>query len=855
TAISETRAAVAQLRSQFGGELGQMQRVSTVALGQVTQSLAQVGGQMPLVGSAVNALNSQFANVTTASAGASAGIAGLAGVAVIGAAATGALVTAVITLGKEFFNLTKQTAEYQGKLLDTSQKTGFMVETLSGLQVLAKNTGGSIDGISASLVIFEKNMEKASTGQGEMSKKFKQLNIDTLDNEKALRQAFTALAQMPEGARQAATALALFGRSGKDVLAIVKETNGNLDEAIAKFSEMGLIVSTEAAIAADRFNDSLELMEGQLAAVGRTLTESSIPAFTAFFEDISKALSGNQESWRAWQEVILNVTATTLGTLEGFVNWVRDNFNTSLLGNILEAKQSIGQRAIASITASEVQAITQRAARGSRGSDDGVGGGGGGGKANTAAQKAFAAALKAAALAEREAQQVIAESIAENHRARDEQVREIEEFTKREIELSDQRLNAIIDRVNAEQSAIERAHRQKLITQAEFDLKDRELSLQTRQAVQKNSDDTFKLEQERDREIAEAELAANRRANQIAEDADQRQIERIKSRIQRQEILESEGEQQIAAILAEGFARRKKALEAETDSYATSLERKAAINGELIRLDGERAKSAEDAAKRISQAQFDEQNAAAKGATRPRRVFLEQEEEEGREQNPFDALNKAIQGMDEGIQKTLAGGALDAMSLAFSTLGQAVGQAVEAFVLFGSAGTSVRKVTAEILAGIAKQAAIKAVFELAQGFAALALAFFGVPNAGLSAGAHFKAAAIYGAIAGIAAIAGRGVAGDAFSQNGSTTNRGATQQGTSSGSTTQRRAPEAVDIDRRVASSQTQAADIAAAVRQGMEGFVLKAEITRDEGSTVRMWVDNYRGNGLVRKMVTEDGG
>ncbi|MGI8838912.1 MAG: hypothetical protein ACR2H4_20070, partial [Pyrinomonadaceae bacterium] len=42
TAISETRAAVAQLRSQFGGELGQMQRVSTVALGQVTQSLAQV---------------------------------------------------------------------------------------------------------------------------------------------------------------------------------------------------------------------------------------------------------------------------------------------------------------------------------------------------------------------------------------------------------------------------------------------------------------------------------------------------------------------------------------------------------------------------------------------------------------------------------------------------------------------------------------------------------------------------------------------------------------------------------------------------------------------------------------------
>jgi hypothetical protein len=118
----------------------------------------------------------------------------------------------------------------------------------------------------------------------------------------------------------------------------------------------------------------------------------------------------------------------------------------------------------------------------------------------------------------------------------------------------------------------------------------------------------------------------------------------------------------------------------------------------------------------------------------------------------------------EGNTAAIAG--VDALSGAFSQLGQAIGETVNAWVLYGSAGQSVRQVTAQILAGIAQQATVKAIFELAEGFAALAMAFFGVPNAGPSATAHFTAAAIYGGIAGIAAVAGRAVAGDSMKGGG-----------------------------------------------------------------------------------------
>jgi tape measure domain-containing protein len=158
----------------------------------------------------------------------------------------------------------------------------------------------------------------------------------------------------------------------------------------------------------------------------------------------------------------------------------------------------------------------------------------------------------------------------------------------------------------------------------------------------------------------------------------------------------------------------------------------------------------------------------------------------------FEAANANLTGAKQ--EAALAG--LSAMTEAFSGLGQAVGSVVESFVLYGSAGTSVRKVTAQILAGVAQQAAVKAIFELAEGFAALALAFFGVPNAGPSASAHFTAAAIYGGIAGVAAIAGRAVAGNAFQST--TASAGSSSGGTSrsSGRGTSTSGSSPIDRDR-----------------------------------------------------------
>jgi hypothetical protein len=78
----------------------------------------------------------------------------------------------------------------------------------------------------------------------------------------------------------------------------------------------------------------------------------------------------------------------------------------------------------------------------------------------------------------------------------------------------------------------------------------------------------------------------------------------------------------------------------------------------------------------------------------------------------------------------------------------------------------IKKFTATLIAELAKMAAVQAIWELAQGFAMLALNFFWPdPKLAASAAAHFHAAAIYGGMAVIASVAGRAVAGDSFKQD------------------------------------------------------------------------------------------
>lgn len=183
----------------------------------------------------------------------------------------------------------------------------------------------------------------------------------------------------------------------------------------------------------------------------------------------------------------------------------------------------------------------------------------------------------------------------------------------------------------------------------------------------------------------------------------------------------------------------------------------------------------------------------------------------------------ALQGIQRAWADTKAG-----VVAAGKEMAKGAGQLLQNWVLLGSAGpNSVRKMTAAVLAGFAAEAAVAGLMETAKGFAAL----FTNPPA---AAGHFTAAGIFGLVGGAAAIGGRKLAGNLFQQDA----RG------SSGAPNQSRL--AVD-DRPQSRTITETRQQAQPVQVN-----LKVDVTRDEGSIVKVIRENYNNNGEMRQLILD---
>lgn len=302
------------------------------------------------------------------------------------------------------------------------------------------------------------------------------------------------------------------------------------------------------------------------------------------------------------------------------------------------------------------------------------------------------------------------------------------------------------------------------------------------------------------------DLALNQQLISIRHTQREGELARIDALLERQAISESTAITHRLLILREEHEDRTLLLETERAQLTTSAEKK-------IELDNKKIESEQrytDEFKRLTNERIDAINRESAAGAPGVKGGVEGDgsvqpgfdralgDVPGRADNTtsaIDQLGRSIQANLTGTQFTAATAGLQTMVEVFGQLGQAVGQAAAAWVLYGNSGTSVRKLTAEVLASITQMAIVKAAFQLAEGFAALALAFFGIPNAGPSAAAHFTAAGIYAGIAGIAAVSGRVAAGQEFNKATSTTTGGGSTSsgGSSSGSNT----PKTIEVDRR----------------------------------------------------------
>jgi len=237
-------------------------------------------------------------------------------------------------IGESVFGLAKSFSETGTTIFTASQKIGMSAEALSVIKGAADISRSSIEDFTTGFARFEKNL---SGGGGKVSGVFKQMGIDikagVKDPEAAFAQFLTKFNEIPAGANRAGVAIALFGKSGANLIPTFLKLGGSFEEAKQKAIEAGLVFDQDGVEKAKKFSDAYIQLQKVVKGFGLTIGKEFAPVITGAMEDISSFLIANRGAWTEWgrsagalMEIVIGHIKETTGTLSDHKDQSKDTF-------------------------------------------------------------------------------------------------------------------------------------------------------------------------------------------------------------------------------------------------------------------------------------------------------------------------------------------------------------------------------------------------------------------------------------------------------------------------------------------------------------------------------------------------
>lgn len=270
---------------------------------------------------------------------------GLAAVATAAAAAGAALAVAV-----------KGAIDNADELSKTAQKVGVTTEALSRLNYAASLSDVSLGQLSTGLGRLTVGMSQIAQGAGGQAKMaLDALGVSALNSAGQLRGSDQVLAdvaerfaRMEDGATKTALAIALFGRSGADLIPMLNMGKSGLADLAAEADRLGITLSTSTGRAAEQFNDSItrlqatfqgvinKIMAGALPALNQLADKISDPQFAASAQAIGIAIV---DAMKMAVDSI-NTVVGAFNALQGAMSWMNSN---DMFGNPMDQGNGAGK--------------------------------------------------------------------------------------------------------------------------------------------------------------------------------------------------------------------------------------------------------------------------------------------------------------------------------------------------------------------------------------------------------------------------------------------------------------------------------------------------------------------------------
>jgi len=217
----------------------------------------------------------------------------------IGLAITG--MGAAITAG--FTGLIYQATQAGDTLDKMAKRTGLTVEALSKLTYATQISGGNIQGLERGFRYLSRMMDDISKGIGESKETFEKLGISVTDTagrfrgvEEVLLEAADKINALGSETEKTAAATDLFGRTGAELLPLLREGSAGIKALTERAEKLGLVMSQETAAAAAEFKDRMTELKASISMLSVNIGSSLMPMLQPLVEQLTQ-LSGKTSRW------------------------------------------------------------------------------------------------------------------------------------------------------------------------------------------------------------------------------------------------------------------------------------------------------------------------------------------------------------------------------------------------------------------------------------------------------------------------------------------------------------------------------------------------------------------------------
>lgn len=190
----------------------------------------------------------------------------------------------------------RSTANSADALAKLSARTGETVENLSRLQYAASLNDVSNDQLSNGLQRLAKAMSDTAADTGESRAAFDAMGISVKDvsgklksSGEVFREIADKFSRYEDSATKAALAQRIFGESGANLIPLLNAGSKGLADMADESDRFGRTMTTEAAKAAEQFNDNLTRMGSILEGLRNEIGNATIPAIARLSQEFLDA--------------------------------------------------------------------------------------------------------------------------------------------------------------------------------------------------------------------------------------------------------------------------------------------------------------------------------------------------------------------------------------------------------------------------------------------------------------------------------------------------------------------------------------------------------------------------------------